>query len=205
VKFKIWTWGSCGRSYVQMLHPVKLDLRTITGRTGTVRTEWFTIEVVNMDSSKNLNREITFLDVHKPIIIHHYGAHSCSRDFEAVYLVTKENGNVVAKELPVQRETRTENTGRFIAVYEVVFIEHNGERIVLREKEVSKSKTVYMVSVKLEGDKVVVSGDTYEVKDTLKKLGLRWDATRRAWIAPAALAEAVKVELEKLPDVVLKQ
>jgi hypothetical protein len=188
-----------------MLHPVKLDLRTITGKSGTIKTDWFVLDVVNMDSSKNLNREITFVDVLQPIVIHHHGAHSCSRDFEAVYLVTKENGSVVAKELPIQRETRTENTGRFIAVYEISFIEHNGERIVLREKEVSKSKTVYMVSVKVEGDKVVVSGDTYEVKDTLRKLGLRWDATRKAWIAPAAIAEAVRVELEKLPDVVLKQ
>jgi hypothetical protein len=188
-----------------MLHPVKLDLRTITGKSGTIKTDWFVLDVVNMDSSKNLNREITFLDVHKPIIIHHYGAHSCSRDFEAVYLVTKENGNVVAKELPIQRETRTENTGRFIAVYEVAFIEYNGERIVLREKEVSKSKTVYTVSVKVEGDKTVVSGDTFEIRDMLKRLGLRWDGARRVWVAPATIAETVKAELEKIPEVVLKQ
>jgi hypothetical protein len=205
-KFKIWTWGSCGRSNVFMVHPERMDLAWVTNRTGTVKTDWFVLDVVNMDSRKNFNREFTFLDVFQPIVIYHFGSYSCSKDFEAVYLIAKEGGSITIKELPVEVETKTETMGRFATLYEIKYITYNNQRIVLRQKEIGKKKLAYVVNVKTVGNKIVVSGDTFEVKDILKRMGFKWDPASRVWVAPASIGvDAVKAELEKMPEVVVKE
>jgi hypothetical protein len=205
-KFKIWTWGSCGRSNVFMVYPEKLDLAWVTGRTGTVKTDWFVLDVVNMDSRKNMNRELTFLDVFQPIIIYHFGALSCSKDFEAVYVIAKEGGSITIKELPIEVETKTEVAGRFATLHEIKYVVYNGEKIVLKQREIGKKKLAYVVNVKTVGNKIVVSGDTFEVKDVLKRMGFRWDPSSKVWTAPAVIGvDAVKAELEKIPEVVVRE
>jgi hypothetical protein len=205
-KFKIWTWGSCGRSNVFMVYPEKLDLAWVTGKTGTVKTEWFVLDVVNMDSRKNMNRELTFLDVFQPIVIYHFGSYSCSRDFEVVYLIAKEGGSITIKELPIEVETKTETIGRFATLYEIKYVVYGGQKIVLRQKEIGKKKLAYVVSLKVVNNKIVVSGDTFEVKDVLKRMGFRWDPSNKVWTAPASIGvENVKAELEKIPEVLVKE
>jgi uncharacterized protein (UPF0216 family) len=205
-KFKIWTWGSCGRSSVFMVHPTRMDLAWVTGRSGTVKTEWFVLDVVNMDSRKNMNREFTFLDVFQPIVIYHFGSTSCSKDFEAVYIIAKEGGSITIKELPIEVETKTETMGRFATLYEIKYVVYNGEKIVLKQREISKKKLAYVVNVKTVGNKIVVSGDTFEVKDVLKRMGFRWNPSDKTWIALASIGvETVKAELEKVPEVIVKE
>jgi hypothetical protein len=205
-KFKIWTWGSCGRSNVFMVYPERMDLAWVTNRTGTVKTEWFVLDVVNMDSRKNFNREFTFLDIFQPILIYHFGSYSCSKDFEAVYLVEKKGGSITIKELPIKVETRTETIGRFATLYEIRYVVYNDQRIVLRQKEIGKKKLAYVVNVKISNDKIIVSGDTYEIRDTLKRLGFRWNPSDRTWIAPAKVGvDVVRQELEKIPEVLVKE
>jgi uncharacterized protein (UPF0216 family) len=206
VKFKIWTWGSCGRSNVFMVHPERMDLAWVTNRTGTVKTEWFVLDAVNMDSRKNMNREFTFLDVFQPIVIYHFGSYSCSKDFEAVYIIAKEGGSITIKELPIEVETKTETMGRFATLYEIKYVVYNGEKIVLKQREISKKKLAYVVNVKTVGNKIVVSGDTFEVKDVLKRMGFRWNPSDKTWIALASIGvETVKAELEKVPEVIVKE
>jgi hypothetical protein len=188
-----------------MLHPVKLSLSAITRYSGTVKTDWFIIDVVNMDSRKNMNRIVTFLDVFQPIIIRHHGAYSCSESFDHVYVIEKQGNNIVISELPTQVETKTEVQGRFLVVKEVKFVEYAGERIVLGEREVSKTKTAYVVSLKVEGDRIFVLGDTYEIRETLKRLGLRWDPNMRAWVTSKIGVENIKAELGKIPEVIVKE
>jgi hypothetical protein len=205
-RFELSTWGSCRRRYLDLIHPVRLSLSTITRHSGTIRTDWFVIDVINMDSNRNMNREVTFIDVFQPIILYYHGALSCSKSFERVYLITKEKGGITVQELPIQIETRTETMGRLLVVKEVKFVEYAGERIVLGEREVSKTKTAYVVSIKTVNDKVVVSGDTYEIRETLKRLGLRWDPNMRAWVTSAKIGvENIRVELGKIPEVIVKE
>jgi hypothetical protein len=205
-KFEIWTWGSCGRSNVFMIYPERMDLAWITNRSGTVKTDWFVLDVVNMDSRKNMKREFTFLDVFQPIIVYHHGAYSCSRSFEAVYLIAKEGGSITIKELPIEVETKTETTGRFATLYEIKYIVYSGQKIVLRQKEISKKKLAFVVSIKTVGNRIIVSGDTFEVKDVLKRMGFRWDPSNKVWVAPATIGvETVKAELEKVPEVIVKE
>jgi hypothetical protein len=39
---------------------------------------------------------------------------------------------------------------------------------------------------------VLITGNTYPVKDTLKAMGGRWDAEAKGWRVPAAKADAAK-------------
>jgi hypothetical protein len=204
VKFEIWSWGSCKRKNLFMVYPERLNIEWITNKSGTVRTEWFILDVNNMDSRKNVNREITFLDVFQPVIVYYHGALSCSKSFESVYLIEKEGGSITVKELPIQVETKSDKVGRFATLYEVKYIVYNGQEIRLSTKEIGKKKLAYVVSLKVVNDKIVVSGDTFEVKDVLKRMGFRWDPTNKVWVASAALADIVKAELEKIPEVIVE-
>jgi hypothetical protein len=206
VKFEIWSWGSCKRSYVEMIWPHKLNFEWVTNRSGIAKTEWFVLDVINNDSRKNLNREFTFIDVFQPIIVYHHGAYSCSNQFETVYLVTKEKGSIVIKELPIEREVKTENVNKYSVICEISYVEYGGERIVLKKKELSKKKVAYVINIKVEKDKIVISGDTYEVRELLKKMRFKWDPDKKTWVAPATMGvDAVKAELEKVPEVILKE
>jgi hypothetical protein len=205
-EFEIFSWGSCRRTYVEMLYPRKLNFEWITGRSGISRTEWFVLDVINNDSRKNVNRKFTFVDVFQPIIVYYHGALSCSRSFEVVYLVEKKGGSITFTELPIQREVVTEHTGKYSVVSEISYIEYAGERIVLRKKELSKEKVVYVVNIKIDKDKIIVSGDTYEIRDLLKSMRFKWDPNLKAWVAPATIGvDAVKAELEKIPQVIVKE
>ena len=48
-----------------------------------------------------------------------------------------------------------------------------------------------MLKIEQNGDVLLVSGDTYPVKDQLKGLGGKWVADKKAWSVPAAKIEAV--------------
>jgi hypothetical protein len=206
VKFEIWSWGSCKRKNLFMVYPERLNIEWITNKSGTVKTEWFILDVVNMDSRKNVNREITFVDIFQPIVVYYFGALSCSKDFEMVYLITKEKGGITVQELPIQIETRTETMGRFATLYEIRYITYNNQRIVLRQKEIGRKKLAYVVNIKVVGNKIVVSGDTFEVKDVLKRMGFRWNPSDKMWVASATIGvDAVKAELEKIPEVLVKE
>jgi hypothetical protein len=123
-----------------------------------------------------------------------------------VYLITKEGGSITVKELPIEVETKTEAVGRFATLYEVKYIMYNNQRIVLRQKEIGKKKLAYIVNIKVVNDRIVVSGDTFEIKEVLKRLGFRWNPSDRTWIAPARVGiDVVRQELEKIPEVLVKE
>jgi hypothetical protein len=205
-EFEIFSWGSCRRTYVEMLYPRKLNFEWVTGRSGISKTEWFVLDVINDDSRKNVNRKFTFVDVFQPIIVYYHGFLSCSRSFEVVYLVEKKGGGITFTELPIQREVVTEHTGKYSVVNEISYIEYGGERIVLKKRELSKEKVVYVVNIKVVNDRIVVTGDTYEIRDLLKSMRFKWDPNLKAWVAPATVGvEVVKQELEKIPQVIIKE
>ena len=64
-----------------------------------------------------------------------------------------------------------------LAVYEQEYQERKVEEVVTKS-----GRKLYL---KVKGDKVIVFGDTYPVKDALKSLGFKWDPVERVWYAPA--------------------
>jgi hypothetical protein len=202
VKFQIETWGSCVRKYLDMLYPIKLPLSTITSKSGVVETEWFTINVDNHDSRKNMNREVAFMSVKQPIILRYHGSLSCSKTFDTVYFVDEK---LSFSELEIKKEVRTETDTKFTTVKEIYYVINplNNERIILGEREIKRIKRFYEVKIKVENGITIVTGDTFNVKDVLKELRLRWDPERKAWTGKTP-AELVKQRLESIPDVVIQ-
>jgi hypothetical protein len=184
-----------------MLYPIKLPLSSITNKSGVVETEWFTIDVANMDSRKNMNREITFISVKQPIILRHHGSLSCSKSFDVVYLVDEK---LNFTELEIKKEVKTETDAKFTTVKETYYVVNpiNNERIVLGERDVERLKRFYEVKVEVKNGLTVVTGDTFNIKDVLKELKLKWDPAQRAWIGKTPV-ELVKQRLESIPEVVV--
>jgi hypothetical protein len=62
-----------------------------------------------------------------------------------------------------------------------------------------------VVSLKVEGDRILVLGDTYEIRDHLKRIGFRWDPAKKAWYTSASIGiDTVKAQLERIPEVIVK-
>jgi hypothetical protein len=188
--------------YLDMLYPIKLPLSSITGRSGVVETEWFTINVDNYDSRKNMKREVTFSTVKQPIILRYHGSLSCSKSFDIVYFVDEK---LNFTELEIKKEVKTETDAKFTTIKEVYFVVNpiDNERIVLNEKEVKRAKRFYEVKIVSQQDgTTIVLGDTFEIKDMLKELRLRWDPAKKAWVGRTPV-ELIKKRLESIPDVVI--
>jgi hypothetical protein len=69
----------------------------------------------------------------------------------------------------------------------------------MREKLVI-TKTGKQIFIRREGEKIMVFGDTYPIKDALKQRGFRWDPMYKAWYKHAKDADLEKLinELEVL-------
>jgi hypothetical protein len=212
--FAIWSWGSCGRGYVDVIHPVKLPLTRLTdGRGGRVKTDLFVIEYVNSDSRKNYHRKLRFIDVFQPIIIRNYGAGSCNPKsaFDNVYLVFKDNdGNIKIEELKdIEEEviTETSEDGKYQITLKAKYIVFNGNKIVINKTILDKKKIKLIVKLTVEGNNITVNGDTYDIKDFLKQRKFRFDPNRKVWVLSVngnvedKLAE-LKHELENMGVIV---
>ncbi len=204
--FRLYVWGSRYSLY-KVVYPVELDMSFVTapphGFAGVreEETRWFKVKFEVIEFSEDpdrFSREFWFTDVYHPIILYHYGNHP--KPYKRAYLVTKEEGGIEIVELPVKEEKVEDDA----AVYEVSFVEHEGRKIVCEKREVYRKKPrVWVFTVFSE---VVVNGDTYKVRDVLKKLGFRWNPNTKAWVAPIGKVdiETVRRDLEKVADVVVK-
>jgi hypothetical protein len=98
VEFKIFSWGSCQRGYLEILYPKRVDLILVTRNRGdhVVNIPFAaTIKYSNSDSSKNLHRTVEFIDISEPIVVMYHGAYSCSKSFKYVFAVEKSNGKLI--------------------------------------------------------------------------------------------------------------
>jgi hypothetical protein len=204
--FRLYVWGS-RYSLFKVVYPAELDMTFITapphGFEGVweEETKWFKVKIEVIEFSEDpdrFSREFWFTDVYHPIILYHYGNHP--KPYRRAYLVTKEEGGIKIVELPVKEEKVEDD----VAVYEVSFVEYESRKIICEKREVYRKKPRVWVFTVL--NEVVVNGDTYKVKDVLKKLGFKWNPDTKAWIAPVGKIdiEMVKKELEKVADVVVK-
>jgi hypothetical protein len=211
--FAIWSWGSCGRGYVDVIHPVKLPLTRLTdGHGGRVKTDLFVIEYVNNDSRKNYHRKLRFVDVFQPIIVRNYGAGSCNPKsaFDNVYIVYKDNNEIKIEELKnIEEEviTETSEDGKHQTMFKVKYVIFNSSKIVISKTMLDKKKIKLIVKLTIEGNSITVNGDTYEIKEFLKQRKFRFDPNRKVWVLSVngnvedKLAE-LKHELESLGVIV---
>ncbi len=187
--FAIWSWGSCGRGYVDVIHPIKMPLTQLTsGRGGRVKTELFVIEYVNNDSRKNYHRKLRFVDVTQPIIVRNYGAGSCNPKsaFDNVYLVFKDNdGNIKIEELKdIEEEviTETSEDGKYQMMFKVKYVTFNNNKIVINKTMLNRKKVKLTVKLVIEGNKILANGDTYELREWFKQHKFKFDGSKKVWV-----------------------
>jgi len=198
--WNVFTWGACRRGYLHILHPRRVDTAEFR-RSGVVDLGFAKLKLDIRDSNKNYNREVTIVDVREPVIVRYFGAGSCNPKtaFDKVYLVEKVNGSINLKELEVLTEEVEEVVGKFKRIISRRYVVLGEEKVVLDEKKVGEEviREKLVVNVKVDGDVVTVSGDTYHIKEDLKRLGFRWDPNKKVWFAKGEV-EKVKAELESL-------
>jgi glutamyl-tRNA reductase len=203
MKLEIDTWGRCRRSYVEILYPEKINLTALTGRRGEHEIEvpgLCKIKYDNRDSSKNIHRDVEIVDVYVPsLIVRYWGALSCSRGFDEVYKVYKDGNEVRFEELEQREEIVETESGKFKLRVKRVYVEIDGKKITLSESEVGREVCVDKLTVKVlqKNGRTYVNGDTYHIREELKKLRYRWDPERKAWYKEAS-TEEVKGELESI-------
>jgi len=185
----LFTWGSCKRGYAAIIWPRYIDLTKITGKEGkhTVELPEVTIEYENHDSRKNMNRDV-LVKAKKPIIVRVYGRGSCNPNsiFDEVYLLSPEKG--VEKLVPMEKQmTFDEYDGKETVTYVVKYVKApDGQEIILEKVQEVERKINYnklTVKIQKEDEKVVVLGDTYHIRDRVKKYGFKWSEDKHAWVS----------------------
>ncbi len=185
----LFTWGSCKRGYAAIIWPRNIDLSKITGKEGkhTVELPEVTIEYENHDSRKNMNRDV-LVKAKKPIIVRVYGRGSCNPNsiFDEVYLLSPEKG--VEKLVPMEKQmTFEEYDGKETVTYVVKYVKAPDGRDLILEKvqEVERKINYNKLTVKIqkEDEKVVVLGDTYHIRDRVKKYGFKWNEDKHTWVS----------------------
>jgi translation elongation factor P/translation initiation factor 5A len=182
IVFQIFTWGSCREGNLYIMYPTKRNLSKFTiakGKNEVMIDSIAKIRYINQDSSRNKHREVEFVEINQPIIVHYDVSWSCNSHEDFVFLVTSEG----FKKLDVQVEVVERENCKFRETWKRLYVVYNNDKIVIRETKIHEEliREKLIVIVKVLGNRVVVHGDTYFIKDDLKKHGLRWDAESKVW------------------------
>jgi len=157
--------------------------------------------------------DICVMSGEDPLVVRFYATEEDYKDFNPskIYVIAYRNLKKAYREYRYLRQTYSKakvemlREDRDKEIIDIVVDQcYEAPRVYYpdwRERELDK-KTVY-VSIEIDGDKVVVSGNTYPVKEELKRLGFRWDPVEEVWYASvkAGLIETVRRELSKIPEV----
>jgi translation elongation factor P/translation initiation factor 5A len=190
IVFQIFTWGSCREGNLYIIYPTKRNLSKFTIAKGKheVMIDSAKIRYTNQDSSRNKNRKVEFVEIKQPIIVHYDVSWSCNSHEDFVFLVTSEG----FKKLDVQVEVVERENGKFRETWKRLYVVYNNDKIVIRETKIREEliREKLIAIVKVLGNRVVVHGDTYFIKDELKK-HLRWDAESKVWYTETMPRERV--------------
>jgi len=200
--FNLFTWGSCRFGSLKAYYPRYVDFEAWTRREGTHETEIpgvCKIRYTNNDSNKNMHRDVEIVDIYSPLVIRYYGNSSCSHSFEEVYIVAKRGDKIVYKEPEVKTESVVEERGKYKVTLEKRYVELDGKKVYIDEREVEKVviPEKLRVTLKKVNDRVIVAGDTFNIRDKLKALGMHWDSNAKAWYTTAMDIESLKTKLQQ--------
>jgi hypothetical protein len=141
-------------------------------------------------------------------VVRHRGEDCRGGGFDRAWLVY---GNAIAP-LEVRREAAAEVERSGAGLYEVVYAEVPGYgRYVFERRRVGRAEAsearapVGVLYDDLRGE-LSISGQTYGIRDELKRLGFRWDRECRCWIKRAGAEEARRLveEIRRLRGVFIE-
>jgi hypothetical protein len=200
--FQLFTWGSCRYGTLKAYYPKYVEFVSWTRREGTHEVEIpgvCKIVYSNYDSRKNMNRDVEIVDIYSPLVIRYYGNSSCSHSFDEVYIVRKVDGKIVYEKPEVKTETVVEERGKYRVTLEKRYVDLDGQKVYIDVTEIEREVIPEKLKVTLKklNDRVIVAGDTFNIRDKLKALGMKWDPTTKAWYTTAMDTEILKTKLQQ--------
>ena len=198
--FFINSYGGCSRSYLEIIYPKKIsfnELLTMSNKTRTLTTDIAEFMIESNDSKKNWHRKITI----KPkvaILVHKWGQGSCNPNstFNEVWLLTLNNEPA---QLEMKDEIRERDDGKYHIKEIIRYVEFDNKRFDIMseilDKQIIESKIEITISVM--PNKVIISGDTYNLRDIIKALKFRWDGASRTWQRNGSDYDDIQIELEQ--------
>jgi len=179
--FNIFTWGSCRFGEVEILYPNRLALSKVTKKEGKHILDLgaIVIEYDNHDSRKNLHRDVRIVEVREPVVVRYYGRSSCSHGFDEVWVIDRDG----ARQVDLRSRVVTKENGKYRYTIQQYYVEFDGKEIVVKEDIIEKQPIMEKLEVRarVDGNKIIVSGDTFHVRDVLKALKFRWDWKTKTW------------------------
>jgi len=159
-----------------------------TTRKVTVNGKEYTITISDVSSRKNRHVKVYVpREIVKAVLTE--GA-SASKYYPLE--VTQGEGDVVAED---NEETRENGRYRYIKTVRTWYYVHGNMKIPIKRREVDFRKELIgkpQVSLYVEDNRVIAKGDTYQCKDVLKRLKMRWDTLSRCWVGEVDVEEVKK-------------
>jgi len=203
VCIEMFTWGSCRRGYLEILYPKKVKLDYYTNKRGEYVVDvngLAKVKVHNRDSNKNMHREVEFIDIYQPLLVRYHGARSCSTFFDHVFAVEKVDSDIIFRKLSIQEEFEEREVGKYRQTIKREFVEYNHQKLVISESTIRSELIMekLVIRVKANGDTVYTDGDTYFIKEHLKKMGFRWSPDAKMWLIESVDANSIIEEIKRL-------
>ena len=159
-----------------------------TTRKVTVDGKEYTITINDVSSRKNKKVEVYVpREIVKAVLTE--GA-SASKLYPL--RVAEGEGTVVTED---NEELHENGKYRYIRTMRTWYYVHGDMKIPVKRREVNFRKELIgkpQVSLYVEGNKVIAKGDTYQCKDILKRLKMRWDTLSRCWVGEVDVEEVKK-------------
>ena len=185
------SWGSlAGKAWVDFVFSVDgkiIDLSKVSfpsrGKEEEKEVEGIRMRLINNDSSRNKER-VTYIedeDKVRAIIRVRFSREVFGISMDGVKMGAAPSDAEVVYGDGV--EARAFSWGVVVVI--------DGKEIVLVGKRPK-------VALKVEGGKIIVSGDTYPIKEELKSMKARWDPQSKAWVLQGDVEEIRKKLVEEL-------
>ncbi len=193
-KFFTYTWGRCRDVYVDVVYPLRVDLRRLARSNTRYQFEYADLVTECYDSNKNINRYITVIPK-TAVVVRVHGSVSCSHSVDELVLLEPGKPPRLIEKLS---ETREVVNGKYRILRQVEYIVVNNEKIVISERDIEKTKIKLEAKISEKDGKIYVTGDTYDIKEELKSHGFKWDPVLKAWWTDKLSREEVASLLREL-------
>jgi len=204
VKVSYSTWGSFGQygqEIIILRDGTVIEPRELASRYGVSKGDRMSVNVGGVDvliedrsSRKNREIEVIVPAEHVLAIINDIRTSSGWKGFRVV----RGPGEVVCV---LDQDERIVDNKKVVDVYKAYYYIHGPIRAMIR-REYGGRRTELTgkprVQVHIEGGKIVVSGDTFQIRQILKSLRFRWSHVYRVWYIDAQ-SEVEKI-IEKIKE-----
>jgi len=198
--FYINTIGSCSRAYVEILYPKKMGFNELLGlsyKSRTLETDIAVFEIEMHDSAKNWHRSIKIVPK-VPMIVRQWGQGSCNHNsiYDNVWLLQPQKE---PEEVEIKNEIKEVDEDKYHKKIVINFVEFNGENIEISKEVIEATPIISSLelTITVTKDKVIISGDTFNVRDVIKSLKFKWNGVKKVWERNGSDYDDIQLALEQ--------